>query len=56
MNEILAAAAASWLLGSLAGYFIGLAVADIKWQTLLIKRGQAQYNKETGAWEWGRTP
>lgn len=47
-----------YIVGSLVGVIIYLAgicgyvVADGSWRGELIKRGLAQYNPKTGAWEW----
>ena len=33
-------------------FALGYAKCQFKWEKELVKRGYAQYNSKTGAWEW----
>jgi hypothetical protein len=36
----------------ISGYFWGAFFYNIKWKRELIKKGYAEYNSQTGKWQW----
>lgn len=48
----------NWAIGAaavtlfLVGLVLGIFIAHVDWQRECIRRGVAQYNPQSGAWEW----
>jgi Na+(H+)/acetate symporter ActP len=43
---------AVFVMGIGAGVFVGRTINERTWQKTTIKRGYAEYNSQTGAWQW----
>lgn len=37
---------------SVISFFIGIKLEQSTWRSMCIERGLAQYNPQTGVWEW----
>ncbi len=43
---------AGFMFGLLLGMIFAFSQTDKYWQSQAIKRGHAEYNAQTGAWQW----
>jgi len=37
------------------GLIIGMIIKDYQWEADAVRQGHAEYNKETGDWQWKKT-